>query len=423
MIDRVLAMASNSRSAETNDRPRVLILGGSAFQVPMIRYAKEQGAYVITCDYLPGNPGHALADEYRNVSITDGETVLKLARGLDVDAVLSFASEPALQTVSYVTEALGLPGPALDDVVKLTDKGAFRRLLREADLPVPHAVTVSQSTPPADLPRLMEEYHVGIPCIVKPIDSSGSKGITVLDATLDALPQALLHALAFSRSKRCIIEQYIEGDQIHGDGYLEEGRLVFHYLGDHVFFTDAGCRVPVSTRWPSKYGGEVVQGIQKQVEAISTASGYRRGPVNVEARVTEEGNIYIVEVSPRNGGNHVPIIIQHLTGFDFVRQGYLDATGNAANAIVPTPEKLPGAYYVLHSPKAGILDGVALSDAIRPHVVHLELFRSENAPIEAFRGSNGTIGVALLSFNSREERDTLMREANKHVKLLIRLSG
>lgn len=420
MIDHSLSMARHGQEGKPAARPRVLILGGSAFQVPIIRYAKEQCAYVITCDYLPENPGHVLADEYYNVSTTDRQAVLNLARGLDVDAVLSFASEPALQTVSYVAEALGLPGPSLSAVVELTDKGLFRSLLREAGLPVPMAVTVPKATPAADVPRLMEEHGVAIPCIVKPVDSSGSKGITVLDETLATLPAALEHAFAFSRSGECIIEQYIEGDQIHGDGYLEGGQLVFQYLGDHVFFTDGSCRVPISTRWPTRYGPEVVQHIASQVEAIASVSGYRKGPVNIEARVTPEGAIYIIEVSPRNGGNHVPIIIQHLTGFDFVRQVYCDAAGNKNPISVPNARALPGAHYVLHSSTAGILEGVRLSDTIRPHLLQLELFKREGTTLELFRGSNGSVGVALLSFSSVAERDALMSVASQHIGLQIR---
>ena len=415
MSDRGLDMAGEGKKRGAANRPRVLILGGSAFQVPIIRYAKAQGAYVITCDYLPANPGHTLADEYHNVSTTDREAVLELSRRLDVNAVLSFASEPALQTVSYVAEALGLPGPSLDSVVKLTDKGVFRRMLREAGLPVPMAVTVDKTTPAADMPRLMDEHGVAIPCIVKPVDSSGSKGITVLDETLAALPAALEHALAFSRSGHCIIEQYIEGDQIHGDGYLEGGQLVFHYLGDHVFFTDAGCRVPISTRWPTRYGPEIVQGIAHQIEAIANVSGYRKGPVNIEARVTPEGAIYIIEVAPRNGGNHVPIITQHLTGFDFVHQAYCDATGDKNPIVVPNGRKLPGAHYVLHSSTAGVLEGVALSDTIRPHLLQLELFKRKGERVQVFRGSAESIGVVLMSFTSVDERDALMISASQHL--------
>ncbi len=419
MIDHSLSMARHGQEGKPAARPRVLILGGSAFQVPIIRYAKEQCAYVITCDYLPENPGHVLADEYYNVSTTDRQAVLNLARGLDVDAVLSFASEPALQTVSYVAEALGLPGPSLSAVMKLTDKGLFRSLLREAGLPVPMAVTVPKATPAAYVPRLMEEHGVAIPCIVKPVDSSGSKGITVLDETLATLPAALEHAFAFSRSGECIIEQYIEGDQIHGDGYLEGGKLAFHYLGDHVFFTDGGCRVPISTRWPTRHEPGVVQHIASQVETIASVSGYRKGPANIEARVTSGGAVYIIEVSPRNGGNHVPIITQHLTGFDFIRQAYCDATGEETPIVAIDRKALPGAHYVLHSSAAGILEGVAVSDAIRPHLLNLQLFKREGELVPRFRGSNASLGIALLSFASAKERDTFMDHATQHMALRV----
>jgi len=74
---------------------RILFLGASHFQIPPIKYAKQQGHYVITCDYLPENPGHQFADEYHNVSTTDKEAVLKLSEDLGVDGIVAYASDPA----------------------------------------------------------------------------------------------------------------------------------------------------------------------------------------------------------------------------------------------------------------------------------------------------------------------------------------
>ena len=88
---------------------RVLMLGGSLAQIPSIKKAKEMGLYVITCDYLPDNPGHKFADEYHNVSTTDKEKVLELAKGLNIDGIVCYASDPAAPTAAYVAEMLGLP--------------------------------------------------------------------------------------------------------------------------------------------------------------------------------------------------------------------------------------------------------------------------------------------------------------------------
>ena len=81
---------------------RILFFGGSPIQISPIKYALEQGHYVITCYYLPGNPGHKLAHEYYNISTTDKEAVLEMARGLDLDGVLAYASDPSAPTAAYV---------------------------------------------------------------------------------------------------------------------------------------------------------------------------------------------------------------------------------------------------------------------------------------------------------------------------------
>ena len=84
------------------------MLGGSNFQVPSIITAKNEGHYVITCDYLPENPGHKYSDEYHNVSTTNFDAVLQLAEKLNIDGIVAYASDPAAPTAAYVAEKLGL---------------------------------------------------------------------------------------------------------------------------------------------------------------------------------------------------------------------------------------------------------------------------------------------------------------------------
>ena len=93
------------------------MLGGSLYQVYAIKEAVKMGYYVITCDYLPNNPGHQYAHEYYNVSTTDKEAIYELAKRLQVDGVVAYASDPAAPTAAYVCEKLGLPtSPYSDDI-------------------------------------------------------------------------------------------------------------------------------------------------------------------------------------------------------------------------------------------------------------------------------------------------------------------
>lgn len=121
---------------------RVLFLGGAYSQVPIIKEAKCRGWYIIICDYLPDNPGHKYADEYYNVSTTDFEGVLKVAKKTKPDFIIAYASDPAAPTASWVSEQLGLPGNSYNSVQILAEKDLFRNFLTRNGFNTPNAISV-----------------------------------------------------------------------------------------------------------------------------------------------------------------------------------------------------------------------------------------------------------------------------------------
>ena len=387
---------------------RILILGGSRFQVPLIRLAKQRGLRVVTCDYLPANPGHKLADEYHNVSTTDLDAALALARRIGIDAVASFASDPAMPAVAHVADALGLPGPRPEAIVKLTKKDIFRRLMSGIGLRTPafRVLAANDTEAAADLAARLAggaSRHV-----VKPVDSTGSRGVTVLEPGGSDAAAGLARAFEHSRAGHCIVEEYIDGGQIEGDGFLQGGRLVYRYMGDQAFYTKTLNRVPILTRWPTRFGETVFRDLDGQVEAVARASGYLDGPVNIEARVTAAGDVYLIEIGPRNGGNYIPIIQQHLTGFDFVSRVLDGALGVASTAAATADRRGFGAVYVLHSERNATFGGLTLSDAIRDKIILIDLFKQIGDPVAQHVGSHTSLGCALLRFDSLAERDRLL---------------
>ena len=105
---------------------KVLLLGGSLFQVPSIETAKKMGYHTIVCDYLPDNPGQHVADEFYSVSTTDKEAVLALARRLSIDGIVCYASDPAAPTAAYVAEQMGFPTSPYAAFELLSNKYRFR---------------------------------------------------------------------------------------------------------------------------------------------------------------------------------------------------------------------------------------------------------------------------------------------------------
>ena len=194
---------------------KVLMLGGSMQQIPAIKRAKEMDYYVITCDYLPENPGHQYADEYHNVSTTDIDKVLELAQKINIDGIVAYASDPAAPTAAYVAEKMGLPGNPYESVKILTQKDLFREFLGKNRFNTPKARGYSSYD---EIANEVDEFI--FPIMVKPVDSSGSKGVVKVERR-SGLKDAVEEALYYSRSKKFVVEEFIEkkGYQVSGDGF------------------------------------------------------------------------------------------------------------------------------------------------------------------------------------------------------------
>ena len=176
---------------DAGKKDTILLLGGSRQQVVAIETAKRLGYRTVVCDYLPDNPGQYVADVAYSTSTTDREAVLEVARSERARGVLAYASDPAAPTAAYVAEELGLPTNPLHSVEVLSRKNLFRRHLHAHGFPCPASREVDANA--VDGARLAQLAHdMRLPVVLKPTDSSGSKGISVLDvADAASLDRAL----------------------------------------------------------------------------------------------------------------------------------------------------------------------------------------------------------------------------------------
>ena len=140
-------------------RRKVLFLGGAYSQLPIIKEARSRGWYVITCDYLPENPGHKLADEYYNISTTDIEGVLNSANSVKPDFVVAYASDPAAQTAAYVSEKIGVFGNDYKSVKLLSEKDLFRKFLESNGFNAPRSISFAERS---NFLQISERFKV--PC-------------------------------------------------------------------------------------------------------------------------------------------------------------------------------------------------------------------------------------------------------------------
>jgi biotin carboxylase len=394
---------------------KLLLLGGSLYLRPVIREAKALGCHVITCDYLPENPAHRYSDEYVNVSIVEKDAVLAVAREKRVDGIMSFACDPGVVTAAYVAEALGLPnvGP-LESVEILQDKGRFRRFLRENGFRVPGSRSF-------DDPAQARGEELRFPVMVKPVDSAGSKGVTRVDSA-EALPEAIRTALSFSRCGRFVIEDYIEplGFPSDTECFSVDGELRFVTFNNQYFDRRAeNPFTPAGFTWPSAMPEAAQAELTRELQRLLRLLRMGTTVYNVECRLGADAVPYLMEVSPRGGGNRLCEMLQYTTGVNLIRCAVRAALGMPVEELRAPVYTGHWAYLALHSYESGRFAGLWIAPEVRPYLVEEDLWVRPGEPVEAFTGANKTLGTLVLNWPDEASRDARMAAPETWMKILV----
>ena len=377
---------------------KILFLGGAPTQIPPIKYALEQGHYVITCDYLPENPGHKLAHEYHNVSTTDKEAVLDLAKKLKIDGIVAYASDPSAPTAAYVAESLGLPGNPYKSVQILARKDYFRKFLAD------HGFKTPRSEAFYELNKAKGWLDtIGVPAFVKPIDSSGSKGVTKINNHKE-IEQAFNYALTFSREKKVVVEEMIirKGYQIDSDIFMSQGEIAFWIWGDQ--HQDVLCHpyAPVAISFPTVLATNLQTSAKNEIEAILKKLGFETGAFNVEFVVNDKGEVWVIEIGPRNGGNLIPQVIKHISGVDMIAATVDESIGKKFDNT--SSGNLDGYWssYIVHALEDGQFKDLWLSDRAKKYIVEQDIQVKSGDKVRKFSGSHDTLGTMILKYPSLE---------------------
>lgn len=379
---------------------RVLMLGGSTSQVCAIKKAQDMGLYVIICDYLPDNPGQYVADEFYQVSTTDKEAVYELAKDLNLDAVICYASDPAAPTAAYVCEKLGFPTNPYESVMVLSNKDTFRQYLKQHNFNVPETYSYTDYEN-----FIADKDKFKYPVMVKPVDSSGSKGINKVQSEKE-LDFAFYDAMKYSRCKRIVVEKFIKkkGYQISGDGFSVNGKLVFRCFGNE-FYSDNGIKeyVPLGECWPSVLDKSIQDKVHDELQRLITELKCVNGAYNIEVILDENDNVYILELGARNGGSLIPQITQYATGVDMVEYTIKAALGEDLSDLKMVEPTGYWSNYMVHSKKSGKLKKVVISDELKDNFVEYQTDFKAGDDVFEFENSGHALGTMVFKYSSKEE--------------------
>ncbi|MBR0500094.1 MAG: ATP-grasp domain-containing protein [Bacteroidales bacterium] len=382
---------------------KLMLLGGIRYLLPVIQAAHQQGYYVITADYLPDNIAHRYSDEYVNVSIVDKKAVLAVAKERHIDGIMSFGVDPGVVSAAYVQTELGLPsfGP-FQSVEILQNKDKFRTFLRDNHFNVPYFKSYGSLQ---DAGRDKSEFNY--PVIVKPTDSAGSKGVSRVDREDQLLP-AIESAFNYSFSGHIIIEEFIEkkGCSSDTDCFSIDGKLSFVSFSAQRFDPEApNPNTPSAYSWPSTFTDAEERYLTSEIQRLISLLGMKTLVYNVETRVGINGIPYIMELTPRGGGNRLSEMLRYATGVDMITAITRTAVGDPIGPIEQKDYNGHWAEIILHSNKQGRFQSIQIDHTIPAEIIEKDLWVKPGDYIHAFNGANDAIGTLILRFDDAEKME------------------
>lgn len=299
----------------------VLFVGAGRHQRRAIEHARGRGLQVVAVDRNPQAPGLLAADIPEVVDFTDAEAVTEIARKHRVDGVLTVSADRAVPVVAAVAEMLGLPGIGSDTAHRMTHKLAMRSALSDAAVPQPSFAAVQSER---DTVAALDA--VGLPAVLKPVDSGGQRAVFRLEAP-DDLHRNLAEALAESPTNEAIVEAFVDGVEMNGIVVARGGEPTLITLSDRLRPPGIGFGVGWIHVYPPSIDRRQLRAAERIAVDSVRALGLHDGIAFPQLIASPGGDVVVVEVAARIPGGQMADLVRHAVGIDLVEIALRQALG------------------------------------------------------------------------------------------------
>ena len=290
---------------------KLAIIGASYLQEPLIQKAKSMGLQTHVFAWAANDVGEKSADYFYPISIIEKDAILAKCREIGIDGICTIASDLAVITVNYVADKLGLVGNSLNSAYMSTNKHAMRECFYANNDPAPKSYPVCSIND-------LRDKDLSYPVIIKPVDRSGSRGITKLEAG-----QGLANAIEFAKEQsfanQALVEEFVDGVEYSVECISWQGKHTFLAL-TRKYTTGAPHFIEKGHLQPASVNVDVLEQIKEITFHALDSLQINNGASHTELKITPNGQIKLIEIGARMGGDFIGSnLVAMSTGIDFVK--------------------------------------------------------------------------------------------------------
>lgn len=390
----------------------LMIIGAGFGQLPAITKAKEMGIRTIVIDKNKDANGMQFADIALPVDVVDFDEAIKIAKRFNIDGVMTMQTDLPVPTIGAVVDALKLNGVTLEVANDCSNKIKTRVLFAARNVPQPLFQVVAS----IDQAQSAVE-KIGIPCVIKAPDSSGSRGVTKINDK-NEIENALLEARKYSRVKQALVEEFIDGLEIGAQAYSINGKCVKVLLHNDTL-SKPPHMIPIGHSFPIYMDDKKIAIAEKAVAEAVEALGINNGPSNVDLIIDKENNIKVIEIGARIGATCLPELVEYFTGIDWVK-----ASINSALNQIPNLTEIknqPVAAIIIESPKDGIFQGFEIPDVLNENkdILEIEITAKSGDQVNTLKKGTDRIGKVVCIGKTASEAEKLAMEVRNSIKIHV----
>lgn len=303
-----------------NIKKKIAVIGANEPLYSFYEQAYNLGYELYGFAWAEGAVCKKFCKEFFPISFIEKEKILEECKRIGIDGITSFSLESALSTVIYVAENMGLRQNTIESLEFIKDKYTMREAMKKNDIPIPGFFHVRTE-------KELENLELKYPVIVKPVDNGGKKGVSLVKSQQELI-RAFNYAVENSRDKSALIEEYVAGREFSVEYLSYDGKHYFMQLTDKEN-TGAPHFVETAHHQPANVTQEELEKIKEITEKTLTALNITNSPSHTELKLNEDGEIYLIEVGARLGGDSITSDLAKLsTGIDLVDEALKVATGD-----------------------------------------------------------------------------------------------